>query len=330
MPGVYDEMSDALLPDYPGGTVAAALAARPAAHAPWRPRASPSTSRVVALRLPRLEELPAPEPDLRPHPTDTGRLTQTSYGAPPALFVPPDRPTVGSPDITQRSSGICIPSCEPFRDLCLNASAHISRTQPPPCGNCRVVCNLSPIVQARCDASPLMICIRLGVRRTPGSREGTYGHHEGAAARHPRNAWERTRPLASRRVPGVTPLACEAKSRAALPPAEMMPPPGAAMDPSSIPALAIPRSVSHLVFRSMDSLPSTNSGASHLALPERAAARTRRVQRSRRHLTAPSRSGATSTSGALSVALHFTNQQAPNKGFKLTVAAWLNRAAPAA
>ena len=95
------------------------------------------------------------------------------------------------------------------------------------------------------------------------------------------------------------------------------------MDPSRIPALAIPRSVGHLVFRSMDSLPSTNSGASRLVLSERAAARAQRVPRPRRHLTAPSRSGATSTSGALSVALHFMNQQAPNKGLKLTSAAAL-------
>ena len=42
----------------------------------------------------------------------------------------------------------------------------------------------------------------------------------------------------------------------------------------------------------------------------------------RRHLrrggTAPSRSGAPNTSVSSSVALHFTNQQAPNNGFKLT------------
>jgi hypothetical protein len=102
------------------------------------------------------------------------------------------------------------------------------------------------------------------------------------------------------------------------------------MDPSSIPALAIPRWVGHLVFRSMDSPPSTNSGGTHLALPERAAARAQQGQRSRCDLTAPYRSGATNTSGAVLVALHFTNQQAPNKGFKLSVAAWQKRAAPAA
>ena len=159
--------------------------------------------------------------------------------------------------------------------------------------------------------------------RTPGSREGTYGHHEGAAVRHPRNAWDRTCPLASRRVSGVTALACEAKSRAALPRAEMKPPPRAAMDPSSIPALAIPWSVSPLVFRSMDSLPSTNSGASHLVLWERAAARAHQVPRPRRHLTANSEAVPSSTSGVLPVALHFMNQQAPNKGLKLSSAAAL-------
>ena len=69
-----------------------------------------------------------------------------------------------------------------------------------------------------------------------------------------------------RRVPGVTALACEAKSRAALPPAEMKPPPGAAMDPSRSPALATPRSVSHCFFRSTYSLSSTN-GKSRPFLP---------------------------------------------------------------
>ena len=81
MPGVYDEMSRALVPDLRRRDLGAAVAARPPAKGDGAGGLHGVRSRVVALRLPRLEELPAPEPDLRPHPSVAGRLTQISCGA---------------------------------------------------------------------------------------------------------------------------------------------------------------------------------------------------------------------------------------------------------
>ena len=61
---VRRDVTDALMPDYAGGTVAAARL-RDLLRGPWRRKASPCTGGVVALRLPRLAVVRSAERHLR-------------------------------------------------------------------------------------------------------------------------------------------------------------------------------------------------------------------------------------------------------------------------